>query len=151
MKNLIQKLFYLFLPIVLGSLVGLLMSSSIDYNELVKPLFSPPSWVFPGAWSIIYMLMGLSYYLLQKDYDKLGIESVVYYTQLIVNLMWSVIFFILKLRLLSCFWIVLLDILVIIMIYWFYKKKKISAYLNVPYLLWILFATYLTIGIYILN
>ena len=151
MKKILKSGFYLFLPLILGSLVGFVMSGSIDYNELVKPMFSPPSWLFPVAWSIIYLLMGISYYLLKKEYEELRLESVIYYIQLAVNLLWSIIFFVLKLRLFAAVWIVLLDILVIIMIYLFMKKKRISAYLNIPYLLWILFATYLTFGIYLIN
>ena len=102
-------------------------------------------------WTIIYLLMGISYYLLKKDFDNLGMIDVLYYVQLGVNLLWSIIFFVFKLRLFACWWIILLDILVGIMIYWFYSIKKVSGYLNILYMIWILFATYLTIGIYILN
>lgn len=145
-----RKLFYLFLPVVLGSLVGFIISGSINYNELVKPPLAPPSWLFPIMWTIIYLLMGISYYLLKQDNDN-EVLSRIYYVQLGVNLLWSIIFFVFEARLLACIWIVLLDILVGLMIYWFYNTKKISGYLNILYMLWILFATYLTIGIYILN
>lgn len=151
--SLLKKGFYLFLPIVLGSIVGFIISGSIDYADLIKPPLAPPSWLFPVAWTIIYLLMGISYYLLKKnDKEKeLGIESIVYYIQLGVNLLWSILFFSLKLRFFSIIWIIFLDILVIMMIYWFFNKNKYSAYLNILYLVWILFATYLTIGIYVLN
>lgn len=145
-----RKLFYLFLPVVLGSLVGFIISGSINYNELVKPPLAPPSWLFPIMWTIIYLLMGISYYLLKQDNDNV-VLSRIYYVQLGVNLLWSIIFFVFEARLLACIWIVLLDILVGLMIYWFYNTKKISGYLNILYMLWILFATYLTIGIYVLN
>lgn len=145
-----RKLFYLFLPVVLGSLVGFIISGSINYNELVKPPLAPPSWLFPIMWTIIYLLMGISYYLLKQDNDN-EVLSKIYYVQLGVNLLWSIIFFVFEARLLACIWIVLLDILVGLMIYWFYNTKKISGYLNILYMLWILFATYLTIGIYVLN
>lgn len=145
-----RKLFYLFLPVVLGSLVGFIISGSINYNELIKPPLAPPSWLFPIMWTIIYLLMGISYYLLKQDNDN-DILSKIYYVQLGVNLLWSIIFFVFEARLLACIWIVLLDILVGLMIYWFYNTKKISGYLNILYMLWILFATYLTIGIYVLN
>ena len=150
---LLKKVFYLFLPIILGSIVGFIISGSIDYTSLIKPPLAPPSWLFPVAWMIIYLLMGISYYLLKKNYTEkeLGIESIVYYIQLGVNLLWSILFFSLKLRFFSIIWIIFLDILVIMMIYWFFNKNKYSAYLNILYLVWILFATYLTIGIYILN
>ena len=145
-----RKLFYLFLPVILGSVVGFIISGSIDYNQLVQPPLAPPSWLFPVMWTIIYLLMGISYYLLKQDNDNECLSKV-YYLQLGVNLLWSIIFFLFKLRLLACIWIIILDILVCLMIYWFYNTKKISGYLNILYLVWILFATYLTIGIYILN
>ena len=145
-----KKLFYLFLPVILGSLVGFIISGSIDYKDLIQPYGAPPSWLFPVMWSIIYLLMGISYYLLKQDNDN-EVLSKIYYIQLGVNLLWSIIFFVFKLRLIACLWIILLDILVGLMIYWFYNTKKVSGYLNFLYMGWILFATYLTIGIYILN
>jgi tryptophan-rich sensory protein len=145
-----RKLFYLFFPLILGSLVGFIISGSIDYNELLKPPLAPPSWLFPVMWSIIYLLMGISYYLLKNENNNECLSKI-YYIQLGVNLLWSIIFFVLKARLFACIWIILLDILVILMIYWFYNTKKISGILNFLYMGWILFATYLTIGIYILN
>lgn len=151
MKNILKNLFYLLLPILIGILVSFLIKNSIDYASLAKPLLAPPSILFPIVWSIIYIIMGISYYLLNKNnYVDIDTKKV-YYAQLIVNALWSVIFFLFKLRLLSCFWIILLDILVIVMIYKFYNINKISSYLNILYLIWCLFATYLTIGIYVLN
>jgi len=149
--KIVKNLFYLFLPIVLGSLVGVILSGNIDYAELIKPPLAPPKWLFPVMWSVIYLLMGISYYLLKKDEEYTGIVDTLYYVQLGVNLLWSIIFFVFKARLLACIWIVLLDVLVGIMIYWFYNKNKVSGYLNFLYMAWILFATYLTFGIYILN
>ncbi|MBQ7105551.1 MAG: tryptophan-rich sensory protein [Bacilli bacterium] len=151
MNKIIKNIFYLFLPIILGSIVGFIISDYIDYSTLIKPPLAPPKILFPIAWSIIYLLMGISYYLFKKKNFETKKENYVYYLQLIINLLWSIIFFVFKLRFLSILWIILLDILVVYMIYKFYKKYKISAYLNIPYLIWILFATYLTIGIYILN
>lgn len=151
MKNIFKNLLYLLLPIAIGIIVGLIIRNQIDYNYLIKPVLSPPSILFPIIWSIIYILMGISYYLLNKNNFVSKDVKVIYYFQLIVNALWSIIFFVLKLRLLSCFWIVLLDILVTLMISKFYEIKKICGYLNIPYLIWCLFATYLTIGIYILN
>ena len=129
-------------------IIGFIISKSIDYSILNKPPLSPPKILFPIMWSIIYILMGISFFLYRKETLE---KNNLYYTQLIVNLLWSIIFFLLKLRLLAVFWIVLLDILVYLLIIRFNKKSKISAYLNLPYFIWCLFATYLTIGIYILN
>lgn len=151
MKEIIKKIFYLFFPIVIGGIVSFLIKDSIDYTSLIKPMLSPPKVIFPIMWSIIYLLMGLSYYLYKKDYDDVGIVNIVYYVQLFVNALWALIFFLWKARLVAVIWIIILDLLVILLIYLFWGKKRISAYINIPYLVWILFATYLTIGIYILN
>ncbi len=151
-KNFWLSAFYLFFPLIIGSLVGLIISGSIGYTSLQKPPLAPPKILFPIMWSIIYLLMGISYFILKRNYkDILTKESFIYYLQLFVNVLWSIIFFIFKWRLFSIFWIILLDILVIYMIYLFLKKIKVSAYLNIIYLIWILFATYLTTMIYILN
>lgn len=150
MKIHIKKICDIFLPIILGSIIGIIISKSIDYQTLSLPPLAPPSILFPIAWTIIYLLMGFSFYLFKKKEENTHI-SLLYYIQLLVNLTWSLLFFLLKWRLLSIFWIILLDILVICLLKMFYLQNKISTYLNIPYLLWILFATYLTIGIYILN
>lgn len=151
MKETIKKVFYLFFPIVIGSIVAFIIRDSIDYTSLVKPILAPTKVIFPIMWSIIYLLMGLSYYLYKKDYDDICLVDIIYYIQLFVNALWALIFFLWKARLVAIIWIIILDLLVILLIYLFCGKKKISAYLNIPYLVWILFATYLTIGIYILN
>ena len=150
MNNKIKNFFRLFLPIIIGGIVGFLIKDYIDYEYINKPPLAPPKIFFPIAWSIIYLLMGISYYLFRKDHED-TLTTIVYYIQLFINALWSIIFFIFKWRFFSILWIILLDIFVILLIYLFYKKKPISAYLNIPYLLWSLFATYLTIGIYILN
>lgn len=151
MKKVIRNFFYLFFPLLIGGLVGILISKNIDYKYLAKPPLAPPSFLFPVAWSIIYLLMGISYFILSKKLDYKPIEKIVYYTQLFVNFMWSIIFFLWKWRFFSILWILLLDILVYKMISLFYKSEKRAAYLNIPYFLWILFATHLTIGIFVLN
>ena len=150
MKRIITNVFYLFFPIIMGSLVGFAISNYMDYKYLVQPPLSPPSWLFPIMWTIIYLLMGIGYFLYRKDYNNEK-TKIIYYTQLFINLLWSLIFFVWRLRLFSIIWIILLDIFVIWMIICFMKEKKVSAYLNTIYLIWILFATYLTIGIYFLN
>lgn len=147
MKKL-KNAFYILLPIILGSIIGLTTSKYIDYQYLNKPLLSPPKILFPIMWSIIYILLGISYYLYKKKTDK---TSYIYYVGLFVNLMWTILFFVFKLRFVSIIWILLLDILVYLILREFKKVNKISFYLNIPYFIWCLFATYLTIGIYILN
>ncbi len=152
MKNLIRNLFYLFLPLIVGGIVSLIISGNIDYTSLKQPPLSPPSWLFPIAWSILYLLMGISYYLFQNNvWKNKTTEALVYYAQLFVNALWSIFFFNLKWRLFSIFWIIILLILVVITIVLFNKKYKTSAYLLIPYLIWLIYATYLNIGVYLLN
>lgn len=139
------------LPVGVGIIVGLLISKFIDYDELVKPKFSPSSMAFPIAWTILYVLMGISYGMLKINRQNDASIKRIYYIQLIVNAVWSLIFFILKNRLLAAIWIVLLDVLVIIMISRFYKKNTLAGLLQIPYIIWTLFATYLSIAIYNLN
>ncbi len=146
-----MSIFNIFFPLIVGSIIGILISGNIDYNLLNKPPLSPPGILFPIIWTVIYLLMGVSFYLYKKNYKDKSIVDVIYYIQLFVNAFWSIIFFTLKLRLLSVVWIIILDMLVILLIIAFFKKNKISAYLNLLYLVWILFATYLTIGVYVLN
>lgn len=139
------------LPIALGGLVGLIISQFMDYNTLQKPPLSPPGFIFGIVWSILYLLMGIAYGILVYKGKSDAEVSKIYLTQLIVNLIWPILFFVFKLRLFSSIWIVILLILVINMVIKFYKKDKIIGYSQIPYLLWIMFATYLNIGVYILN
>jgi len=115
------------------------------------PPLAPPGFIFPIVWAILYLLMGISYYLYKKNNKVFSNTDLIYYIQLIVNLLWTIIFFVFELKFFSIIWIILLLILVIYLIVLFFKDNKISAYLNIPYLIWITFATYLTISIYLLN
>lgn len=139
------------IPIIVGGIVGLIISKFIDYNSLVKPYLAPPSIVFPIAWSILYVLMGVSYGILKSNNLTNKEIDLIYYIQLGVNALWSIFFFVLKWRLFSFIWIIALAILIILMIIKFYDKNKIAGLLQIPYLLWVLFASYLNIAIYILN
>ncbi len=139
------------IPLILGGIVGLIISGSMDYNSLQKPFLSPPGFLFPIVWTILYILMGVSYGILQTNSHVDGKINIIYYSQLLVNLLWPIAFFVLKWRLFAFIWIVLLAILVFIMIVKFYKKDKLAGLLQVPYLLWTLFASYLNLFVYILN
>ncbi len=139
------------LPLILGGIVSIIISGFMDYNELIKPELAPPGILFPIVWTILYILMGVSYGRL-KTKDLLTKEtSILYYSQLIVNLLWPIIFFVFDLRFLAFIWILVLDALVIKMIMDFYSKDKLAGLLQIPYILWLLFATYLNFSIYILN
>lgn len=142
MKKLIKNIL---IPVIMGGIVGLIISPFMNYNNLNKPPLSPPGIVFPIVWTILYIIMGYSFYK-QNEQNK-----TIYYTQLIVNGLWSIIFFIFEWYLISTIWIILLIILVTIMIYKFYKENKIAGLINIPYLIWLFFALYLSFGVYLLN
>ena len=147
MKEKIIKGLQLFAPLILGGLIGFIINSSMDYTSLNQPPLSPPSIIFPIVWSILYLLMGISYFLYRKEYKK----NYLYYLQLGVNLVWPVLFFTLKLRFCSIIWILILAYLIYRLIVEWKNKKRISAYLLIPYLIWTIFATYLNIGVFLLN
>ena len=141
----------IFIPVILGGIVALLISGSMDYNDLNRPPLSPPGFIFGIVWTVLYILMGVSYGIIaSKDLVDKNI-NIIYYLQLFVNLLWPIAFFIFKWRLFAFIWLLLLIILVIKMIIDFYKKNKLSAYLQIPYLLWCIFAAYLNLGVYLLN
>lgn len=139
------------IPVIVGGIVGLLISGSIDYNNLQKPFLAPPSILFPIVWTILYILMGISYGILKTKNLNTPDIKLIYYLQLFVNALWSIFFFTLEWRLFAFLWIILLDILVIIMIIRFYQKNKTAGLLQIPYLLWVIFASYLNLAIYLIN
>ena len=139
------------IPLILGGIVGFIISGSTYYNSLIQPELAPPAILFPIVWTILYFLMGLSYGIITIYSDLDSDVKTIYYSQLIVNLIWPIIFFVMKNRLLALIWIILLLILIIIMIIKFYKKNKVASLIQIPYLLWTIFATYLNFSIYLLN
>ena len=144
----------LFLPLLLCVFFGTVfyMVSSGEAKDYPSVFLNPPSFVFPIAWTIIYLLLGISFYLYKKNTQRKDwFIDFTYYTNLVINALWSIIFFVLKWRLVAVIWIIILLLNLISLISLFLKKNPPSAYLNIIYLLWTIFATYLTIGIYILN
>lgn len=127
---------YIAIPLVLGVIVGLItMKASLSYNGPV------PRWIFPIAWSILYVLMGISSYFINDNKNLLNIYKI----NLIVNLLWPIIFFLFKLKVLAFFWILILILIVGYMIYKFYQENKLSSYLLIPYILWLVFASVLNL------
>ena len=128
------------------------MFKSVWYYNLTKPPLAPPDWIFPPVWSILYfsMLVALLLYLFKPSQNKKS-GYIYFIAQLILNLLWTPAFFYLQNIVLALIVIILLDIFVILTIKSFYKVSKISALILIPYLVWILFATYLNIGYFVLN
>lgn len=151
MKKIFSKLKYLVLPLLVGGIVGFIISKFIQYDNLNKPFLSPPQLAFPIVWTILYILMGISFGILSEK-NLLDLKSkFLYYFQLLINALWSIFFFVFEWRLFAFIWIILLDIVVIFMTINFYKKNKLAGLLQIPYIIWILFATYLNLAFYLLN
>ena len=133
---------------VVGSFFSFFTMNNIDtFKELEKPI-NVPGILFPIVWSILYLLMSISLYIV---IDKNRNSLIIYSIQLIINSLWTLIFFGFGAYLLAFIWIILLLIAIVIMIAKFYNIDKKAAYLNIPYLLWVLVAAYLNLGIYLLN
>ena len=145
-------IFSILIPVFLGSLVGYLTAPFNNYYELNLPSFAPPGIVFPIVWTILYILMGVSSYIIIKSGDSGKNDALfVYGIQLVINLFWSIWFFIFDAYLVSFIWIILLIGFVVVMIKKFYDISKVSAYIQIPYLLWLVFAAVLNLSVYILN
>lgn len=137
-KNYKELLFYVFAPLVLGTIVGIVTSK--DMKDFNGPI---PGWIFPVVWTILYILMGISSYLVRDDKKLIKI----YIIQLIINLLWSFVFFTFNLKVLAFFLILVLIIIVGFMIYKFYNKNKTSGYLLIPYIIWLVIAAFLNLSL----
>lgn len=143
------------LTLFTGGLSGWLTRDAMQvYNEtIVQPPLSPPSWLFPVVWGILYILMGYSaarIWLTPASPERsFGLN--LYITQLIVNFFWSLIFFNLQAFGFALVWLLLLWAMVLLMILTFRKVDPLAAKLQIPYLLWLSFAAYLNFGVWLLN
>lgn len=154
-KKITELLIFIVSAELVGALSALLTGDFMqNYNNLVKPPLSPPGFVFPLVWSILYALMGISAFLVFISSKRQSIKNnalTIYGAQLFINFLWSIIYFRFNSPLIAFIDIIVLDLLVIIMIMKFCKINRISAIINIPYLIWILFASYLNISTVILN
>ncbi len=143
------------IPLAVGAVSAFLSSDAMmAFDLLNKPALSPPAWLFPVVWTILYTLMGISSYLvLVSDADREEIQNAlkIYALQLVVNFLWPTFFFNFQWYLFAFIWLVLLWVLVFIMIWRFKDVSKLAAYLNIPYILWLTLAGYLNFSIWLLN
>ena len=148
--------FFILFTLAVGGLSALLTKSNMNiYDKITTPFFAPPAVVFPIAWGILYVLMGISaanVYIVGKEK---GVSTFVpltfYFTQLAVNFFWSIIFFNMQNFLFSLVWLLLLLVLVILQTRTFYAYSKFASYLQIPYILWLIFAAILNYSIFMLN
>ncbi|WP_099467891.1 TspO/MBR family protein [Konateibacter massiliensis] len=140
------------IPLAVGALSSLLSGNTSLYSTINKPVLSPPSFIFPIVWTILYILMGISAYIIYTSKDENAPKALkTYALQLFFNFGWSILFFGFSQYLLAFLWLLVLIILIVIMIKQFYEISPIAAYLQIPYLLWCLFAAYLNFSIYMKN
>lgn len=151
--NLKQLAISLFISLGVGILASILTADSfMVYSGLTKPPLSPPAWLFPVVWTILYILMGISAYMVyQSDDDFKYVALVIYGVQLIFNFFWSIIYFNMGNVLFAFVWLIMLWVLIVAMIISFAQVNKTSALLQIPYLLWVTFAGYLNLALYLLN
>lgn len=155
MKINYKKLFLcIAIPIIVGGLSALFtMKSMDDFKALNKPPLSPPGWLFPVVWTILYVLMGIASYLVLTSNKPARSKTAltIYAVQLAFNFLWSIIFFSVKAYLFAFIWLVILLVLIIINAVLFYRIDKRAGLLLIPYILWVTFAGYLNFAIYLLN
>ena len=140
----------------IGGLSALITANNMDlYSQINQPPLAPPSLLFPVVWTLLYILMGISAAMVwQKrgeDRTKVDTALSIYALNLFLNFFWSIIFFNMRAFLFAFIWLVALWAVILIMIIKFAKIKPIAGYLQIPYLLWVTFAGYLNLAIYILN
>lgn len=142
--------------LAVGGLSALFTAGNMDiYSEIVKPPLAPPSVLFPIVWTLLYILMGVSAAMiyLQRDENPTAARNslITYGVSLFLNFFWSIIFFNMQAFLFSFIWLILLWVSILITILQYRKISLLAAALQVPYLLWVTFAGYLNLAIYILN
>ena len=152
MKNIKILAISIIIPIIVGIISSILGNSNMGFDLVNKPSFNPPAIVFPIVWTILYVLMGVSSYLIFISKNKNKNKALkVYLLSLIFNMLWTFFFFNLKWYFFSFLWIIALIILVIITIYRYLKINKLAGYLQIPYLIWLIFAAILNLSIFFLN
>lgn len=150
-----KLLICLAIPLGVGVLAGLITRNSMQtFAALNKPPLAPPGWLFPVVWTILYLMMGFaSYLVLTADHSKRKTNAAlqVYGWQLGANFIWPLLFFSAEAYLPAFLWLLLLWALIAVTLYRFAHIRPLAGWLLVPYLIWVTFAGYLNLGIYLLN
>lgn len=153
--QILKLLISIILPLSLGAIAGMFTAQSVPewYATLNKPSFNPPDWIFGPVWTSLYILMGISLFLIWKQVasKERNLAILIFFLQLLLNFAWSFIFFYFNMIGIALIEIILLWIGIIIMSVLFYKIKPMAAYINIPYFIWVTFATILNVSYYLLN
>ena len=154
LKNILKLIICLIVPMLVGGISGVATVAGIKdwYVHLNKPFFNPPNYLFGPVWSILYLLMGVSLFMIlqSKSINKKKAISI-FFVQLFLNFWWSFLFFKFQLLGISLIEIVLMWLSILWMIIEFKKINKTAAYLQIPYLAWVTFASLLNLAIWYLN
>lgn len=154
-KTAATLILFILIPQAVGIIGSYSVMQNVDgwYGNLLKPSFNPPSWIFAPVWTTLYILMGIASFIIwqKKDHPNRYIALTCYTVQLILNGIWTPIFFGLHNITLALINIIVLLFAVILTIAWFQKINKTAAILLIPYLLWISFATVLNYSIWLIN
>lgn len=151
-KKIMYIVLSILIPLIIGFIGSMLGGSMALFDNIKKPIFAPPAIIFPIVWGILYIFIGISSYLVyisDSRYKKTGL--IFYAIQLVVNALWTMIFFRFENFLFAFIWLLLLLGIVVIMLFYFYKSDKKAFYLQIPYLIWLIFALILNYSIYTLN
>jgi tryptophan-rich sensory protein len=150
MKNSIKLLISLAICQLAGVIGSVFTSKSVStwYTTISKPSFNPPNWLFAPVWISLFLLMGVSLFLVWKK-DNKGL--IIFFIQLFFNILWSIAFFGLKSPLFGFIIIIVLWILILLTIIRFFKISKLAGWLLIPYILWVSFASILNFSIWIIN
>jgi len=151
-KNKNTFLMAVLIPIAVGIFSALLSQNMSQYSTLNKPPLSPPGFLFPIIWFLLYILMGISSYLIYEADSPYRQDALrIYALQLFFNFMWSILFFRFSFRFVAFLWLLVLIFLIVKMICQFYQVNPYAAYLQIPYLIWCVFAAYLNFMFFVLN
>ncbi len=146
-----KLLIHLAIPLAVGGLAALLSGGMANYGVMNRPPLSPPGWVFPVVWTVLYLLMGYAAYRVQMAGGENRTALLLYALQLIVNFIWPIVFFRFGAYLASFFVLILLWVLVALTMREFNKIDRVAGNLFLPYLLWVTFAGYLNFGVFVRN
>ena len=142
------------LTLAVGGVGGFVTSLGMDsFDALTKPPLTPPSFLFPIVWTVLFILMGVgaARIFMTEPTAARNRALIVYVVQLAVNFFWSIIFFNLQAYAFAFFWLILLWVLILTMIYLFCKVDKPAALIQIPYAIWVTFAGYLNLMIWLMN
>ena len=152
-KKLKTYITFILIPLAVGGLSAFLTRGNMDvFDTVTKPPLTPPAWLSPLCWTILYVLMGVASYLVAVSDEILRGNALLFYgVQLILNFVWPLIFFDLSLYLLAFVWLVILWAIILVTMLKFYKITERAGDLMLPYILWVTFAGYLNFGVFLLN